>query len=326
MINNNYYIKYIRMKKKYLNLCNKLNGGGKKPKFFKKSDGTDNGKTIYFIANLLETSDVNILLKRFLEILNIPIDIISNKKLHFTILEIEFNNDYARKYNIFNNIYGPVFDKETHKYWNINTNLSSDTTTLFKDFYSSQHTVTLLFDSFKILGSSDNIDNKFITLVFKNNFPINDFREKIHTDIIQSKIKTQIVKSIPGSSEGKILKLPVSSTDIDASAQAVPAQAVPAQAVPYKEYYIYKSVNDEDIYAVPEYYYGPDIWIPHISLVKISELKDNNRELYDNIIKNKDNPIIINKIFIDILIKNKIPIDILNQIKFSTSIKEIEVS
>ena len=48
-----------------------------------------------------------------------------------------------------------------------------------------------------------------------------------------------------------------------------------------KKYYIY-NYKGKDLMAIPDYYHGKGVWVPHLSLIKLSKIKQYNPLLYSN--------------------------------------------
>lgn len=209
-------------------------------KFF-TYNGKDNGRKIYFMANIKNTSRLYRTIYNISNKLNIKgID------PHFTILETEFNNSYDRN----KIIYHKNFDI-SKKNTTVNPILSFNSDNIFRNIYKKSP-LKLTFDKFIIIGRSINIDDNFIALKFNIEYGhITPFRIELYNIIANSlELDVSVLKkrNIVNYNNTK--------------------------------YYLHKDSYDKDIFVVPEYYFGNENWTPHISLCKIGLLKQTNPELY----------------------------------------------
>jgi hypothetical protein len=337
-----YYTKYLKYKNKYLNLKNSniytssrnsdnsehsnknkyinLNlfdglennfTGGGGDKFYKKPDGDNNTKTVFFTAIIKK--DIAKPIEDFIKIL-IKKDSIS-KPLHFTILEIHFNSGFfhdGKKQIRDNTIYGKKFDPEpdpTKKATKINNDFTTEINKIFIEKYR-QNKLILKARSCNIFGKSPEIDNKYIAIYFDViDNSISPFRTDIHKLIAQY---LNIPSTLPIShySESHFGKRPQTREELD------------------KDFFRYRnSDNTIDAYATPGYYHGKDYWLPHISLFKIGDLKATNIELYESILGNQDNEVIINDIFKRLFNAHlKRSIEDYHNFEFNTHIENILIS
>lgn len=275
----------------------------------------DNGFRLFFVGVLnYNLSKTHALITRGLNSISISItndieEIYTDPPptyLHFTILDIEFNSKYIKKNKLLNKLYGPIFDIKERKHWKVNPELGVVATDIFQKIYNEK-TYKLIASKFILIGTSDDIDKKFIALKYLFNFSITELR-------------TELYKFI--------------NSYINIEPTIIPEET----SSEYGNYFIYKSLQD-NIYAIHENYHGIDNWLPHLSLFKMDTLKKVNKPLYDIIItiyndlksKNEDVEIIndeINKIFIDIFKKSideYFTIELLN-IDIPGSILNISVS
>jgi len=208
----------------------------------------DNGRKIYFMANIKNTSRLYRTIYNISNKLNI-----SKIDPHFTILETEFNNLYDRN----NIIYHKKFDINK-KNTTVNPILSYHSDNIFRNIYKKSP-LKLKFDKFIIIGRSINIDDNFIALKFNIEYGnITPFRIELYNIIANTlELDVSLFKKRNVSTKNNI------------------------------KYYMHKDNDDKDIFIVPEYYFGNENWTPHISLCKIGILKQTNPELY-NLISNID--------------------------------------
>jgi hypothetical protein len=221
------------------------------------NDGKDNGRKIYFMANIKNTSR----LYRF--IFNTKKKLKVSGEPHITILETEFNNSYHKRKNIYNKEYDSL-KKNTI----VNPKLSIDSDKIFREIFT-KYPMTLSFDKFIIIGRNINIDENFIALKFNIiNGNITPYRIELYNIIAN----TLGIDPLLFKKRTKVLHNNTS-------------------------YYMFSESDDisKNIFVVPEYYFGNEKWTPHISLCKIGNIKTSHPVLYQMIYNIVDSNISMEK-------------------------------
>ncbi len=240
----NYYELYLKYKLKYLALLEeqKLEGGGYFDEYNKTAAKKIAFKTYNIMANIKPESNIG---RGLQERKDLVLKRRSNgKKLHVTLLTFEFNRSFSNK---------DILNKFEFKDDTGNKSLLLNIKRIINDAYMNT------FRKKPVVLKQ---------ILFKYDLMGNWFCKKfvIESETVQNTI-TEFRKIFYKEIEKLLIGHTVTFDNTDITGK------------PNNDY-MFMKVNGEILFAIPKYYFGVGVWVPHVSLASMTDLNNFNKDLY----------------------------------------------